>query len=253
MKKIGVLLSIIIFMTMLIGCNQGGNNDMEKQMNILFIGNSFTFYNEMPNMVEEMGLSNNWDITVEQIAYGGYSLSDYVEEGSDASEEVINKLNEQTWDYVVLQDSSRKPLDNEDEFLLSVSILNDLITDKGAQTVLFSTWSYRKESSQIQNTGLTYIEFYNVLTNAYSLASSENDTLIAPIGTAFFNLTIEHPEIELLMLDNIHPTKEGSYVAAYIFYTLIISNENNNDYKPTGISDETLSILREYALEVLEE
>ncbi|MCK5592435.1 MAG: hypothetical protein KAI72_10810 [Candidatus Pacebacteria bacterium] len=252
MKKTGALLCIIIFMTMIIGCNQGGNNDMDKQMNILFIGNSFTFFNEMPGMVKEMGLSNNWDITVEQIAYGGYSLSDYIEDGSDSKEEVINKLNELTWDYVVLQDSSRKPLDNEDDFLLSISILNDLITDKGAQTVLFSTWSYREESLQLQNTGLTYIEFYNVLTNAYNLASSENDTLIAPVGTAFYNLTTEHPEIELLMLDNIHPTMEGSYVAAYIFYTLIISKEDNNEYKPTGISDEILVILREFAIEVLE-
>ncbi len=222
-----------------------------EQINILFIGNSFTFYNEMPTMVKDMGLSNNWDITVEQIAYGGYSLSNYIEEGSSSSLEVIDKLNELAWDYVVLQDSSRKPLDNEDEFNESISALNDLITDNGAQTVLFSTWSYRDESSQLQNTGLSYVEFYNVLADAYKAASLECETLIAPIGTAFYNLTIDHPEIDLLIEDNTHPSMEGSYVAAYIFYYLMIGNENNNEYNPSGISDEVLIILREYALEVL--
>ena len=42
-------------MTMLIGCNLGGNDNMDnEQINILFIGNSFTFYNETTGKIVTM-------------------------------------------------------------------------------------------------------------------------------------------------------------------------------------------------------
>ncbi len=219
--------------------------------NILFIGNSFTFYNDMPTMVMDIGLSNDLDIRVEQISYGGYSLSDYIEDGSDDLQEVIDKLGEREWDYVILQEHSSKPYYDKEEFLSSVDTLSQIIKDNGAEVILFSTWSYRDGSSKLSSTGLTYTEFYNALTSAYEEAAELSNTSIAPVGTAFYNLTMEQPEINLLVSDDFHPRVEGSYVTAYIFYTQIFGEENNNEYTPSGLSNETLIILREYAVEAL--
>ncbi len=219
--------------------------------NILFIGNSFTFYNDMPTMVMDIGLSNDLDIRVEQISYGGYDLSDYIEDSSDDLQEVIDKLGEREWDYVILQEHSSKPYYDKEEFLSSVDTLSQIIKDNGAEVILFSTWSYRDGSSKLSSTGLTYTEFYNALTSAYEEAAELSNTSIAPVGTAFYNLTMEQPEINLLVSDDFHPRVEGSYVTAYIFYTQIFGEENNNEYTPSGLSNETLIILREYAVEAL--
>lgn len=220
-------------------------------MNILFVGNSFTYYNEMPNMVENIGITNGKIINVEHITYGGYSLIQYLDSRTNESKEVMNKLNEKNWDYVVIQDQSSKPDINKKEFLSSIESFNSLITENGAQTVLYSTWSYKDGSKKLANTGYTYTEFYTSLTKAYKEAKHKYDTLLAPVGTVFYNLTRDHPSIDLIVEDDFHPNIAGSYVAAYTFYTLLVEEENNNEYLPSGLSSELASTLRTYVLKTL--
>lgn len=225
---------------------------IDDGMNILFIGNSFTFFNNMPNMVKQMGLSSGYDVNVESITNGGYALIQYVTSGSTATQQVIDKLNEKDWDYVVIQEHSSKPDTNKTEFLYSVNQLNQLITESGAKTILYSTWSYRDGSDKLASTGYTYTEFYNSLTNAYIEAANTYDTLRAPVGTVFYNLTMEQTSTNLLNNnDDFHPNVAGSYVAAYTFYTMIFGEDSNNDYLPSGLSANTASILRTYVLEAL--
>jgi len=129
----------------------------------------------------------------------------------------------------------------------TIQKLNTLITENGAETILYSTWSYRDGTDKLATTGLTYNEFYQVLTDGYLQASIQYDTLIAPVGTAFYNLYYDHPEINMYQDDDFHPSVAGSFVAAYIFHTVIFGEENNDIYKPAGISDSLAVILRQYA------
>jgi len=221
-------------------------------INVLFIGNSFTYYNDLPTMVEDMGIAEGKAIHVEQITYGGYQLIEYITLTSPAAQEVKSKLEERDWDYVVLQEQSKKPLDNLSEFLSSVDTLDALITSKGAETILYSTWSYRDGTDKLATTGLSYTGFYNVLTNAYQQAATNTDSLIAPVGTAFYNLTIDHPEINLLQDDDFHPLLSGSYVAACIFYAVIFDEADTQQYIPSGLSSTVATTLREYALNALD-
>ncbi len=223
-----------------------------EEVNILFIGNSFTYYNNMPNMVEQMGLTNGYNVNVESITNGGYQLIQYMTAGTTATQEVLDKLDERDWDYVVLQEHSNKPDTNKTEFLYSVQELNQLITSKGAQTILYSTWSYRDGSAKLASTGYTYTEFYNSLTNAYKEAAETYGTLRAPVGTAFYNLTMEQSSINLIKSDDFHPNTAGSYVAAFTFYSMIFGEESNNEYLPSGLASDTAAILRTYVFGAIE-
>lgn len=220
-------------------------------MNILFIGNSFTYFNGMPSMVEKIGLTNGQDIYVEHITYGGFSLIQYLDERTPESNQVMDALNKKKWDYVVLQEQSSKPDVNKSEFLSSVETFNTLITNRGAKPCLYSTWSYKVDSKKLHNTGRTYTEFYNLLTNAYIEAENTYGILRAPIGTIFYNITMEEPSINLIMDDDFHPNLSGSYIAAYTFYTKFFGFENNNEYLPIGLSKSRASTLRRYILETL--
>jgi len=219
--------------------------------NVLFIGNSFTYYNDMPTMVETMGQQNGLDLHVEQVTYGGASLIDFATSGTSRTTEVINKLNEREWDFVILQDHSRKPLDNLTEMLNAIHSLDELIEQNGAQTVLYSTWSYRDGTDKLATTGLSYEGFYNVLTNGYQQAVEETGAWIAPVGTAFYNLYQDHPDINLYVDDDFHPNPQGSFLAAYVFYTLLFGTENNDMYRPATVSEDIAEILRVYAKNAL--
>ena len=52
-------------------------------MKVLFIGNSFTYFNDMPYTFSNMLRQSEPDSRVEAIAYGGYSLMQYADETTE--------------------------------------------------------------------------------------------------------------------------------------------------------------------------
>jgi len=225
---------------------------VNEEISVLFIGNSFTYYNNMPTILSLMASTSGYLVHVEQITYGGYQLSEYVQIGAPETQEVIDKINEREWDYVILQEQSSKPATDKVGFIQAVGQLNQLIESNGAKTILYSTWSYRDGSTKLASTGYTYTEFYQVLTNAYLEASTTYHTMVAPVGTVFYNLTMNQPTINLLdYADDFHPTIEGSYVAAYTFYLMIFGSEKDNTYRPSQLTLSKTTILDQYVEEVL--
>lgn len=220
-------------------------------INVLFIGNSFTYYNDMPTMFEHMSTEAGYQVHIEQIAYGGYQLSRYVALGTEANQEVVDALERLDWDFVILQEQSAKPATNKTDFLLSVAQLDQLIDASGAQTVLYSTWSYRDGSTKLDNTGYTYTEFYQAITSSYQQAEQANDAIRVPVGTVFYNISMDGSPINLITIDDFHPTPEGSYVAAFSFFTVLLGTDHEITYTPTTITSEERDLLQTYVLDVI--
>ena len=53
---------------------------MNKKLRILFIGNSHTYMNDMPEMVAMRFRNHGYDCEVTMIAHGGWYLKQHVEE-----------------------------------------------------------------------------------------------------------------------------------------------------------------------------
>ena len=68
-----------------------------SQRNVLFVGNSMTFYNDMPKMFEKLANTKDQNLKVTQFTIGGAGLNNLKDE-----EELLNLFN-QSWDYVILQ------------------------------------------------------------------------------------------------------------------------------------------------------
>ena len=67
---------------------------------VLFIGNSYTYYNSLPQMVEELAQAAGQDMEFRAFTRGGATLLEL-----ELHPELRNLLNEK-WDYVVLQEHS---------------------------------------------------------------------------------------------------------------------------------------------------
>ena len=86
----------------------------EKPVKILFVGNSFTFFWNMPQLVKAMGESQGIPLDIHQSTVGGSNLKQhwYEEKGT-----ITRKLlNEQDWDYVILGDHSISTINAPERF-----------------------------------------------------------------------------------------------------------------------------------------
>lgn len=191
-------------------------------MKVLFLGNSFTFYNEMPTLFENMVKSAGIDIKVDKLTFGGHYLHQYACFEEEKGKLFLEKLNSDKWDIVVLQDQSFNPANNYDDFFESSKILCKEIRKHGATPVFYQTWAYRNDSEKLAKTGLTYYELYSKLEEAYQKAAQELDTIAVPVGKAFYNLTQNYPDIELFQPDDFHPSPAGSMLAAAMFVQYLI-------------------------------
>lgn len=213
----------------------------EIQMNILFIGNSFTYFNSMPSMLSKMARENGIENHIEQITCGGYFLHDYIPgatrgKGSD----VTYKLEEAHWDYVILQDQSSNPAVHPDEFLQVSKQLCDQINATGSKVVFYQTWAYRDGSEKLKKTELSYEQLYQGLKDAYEKAASDNGAMIVPVGTAFKSVK---DSVDLYREDDFHPNLKGSYLIACMFYRALFKTDKKPGFVPEGLDKDTADSL----------
>ena len=78
-----------------------------RSVNLLFIGNSFTQRNNLPELLAELAAVRNLSVTHELISVGGASLRTHWNSGRAA-----NAIATGGYDYVVLQEQSTLPVKN---------------------------------------------------------------------------------------------------------------------------------------------
>ena len=188
-------------------------------MRILFLGNSFTFFNDLPQMIGEL-----LDAEVGRSLRGGAYLFQHLDPADKLYEQTHKLLTEEKWDYVVLQDQSQGPITHREEFLQAVRALCPLIRAAGAKPILYETWAYREGSETLASTGFTFEEMQQKLSEGYAAAAAENDALLAPVGQAFVTARATAP---IYCDDDYHPAEPGSRIAAQVFAEVIRADQNN--------------------------
>ena len=104
--------------------------------NILFIGNSFTQRNNLPDLVAKLATEANIDVTHDLISAGGASLRTHWNAGHAAKAIASGK-----YDYVVLQEQSTLPIKNAARMAENIRLFAGAIKAAGAKTVLYTTLS----------------------------------------------------------------------------------------------------------------
>jgi hypothetical protein len=165
---------------------------------VLFIGNSLTYYNDLPAMVRVMADSAGTPLVTGMVAGGGMSLEDHWTQG-DARAMVASRR----WDVVVLQQGP-SALPSSGANLLEYTVKwAAAIRAAGATPVVYMPWpeSYRMSA------------FDSVSAN-YRAAAAAVDAELVPGADAWQAAWRRDPSLALYGDDGFHPSRLGTYVVA---------------------------------------
>lgn len=191
---------------------------------VLFIGNSYTHYNDLPGMTSQMATSLGFNLTVDQSSPGGYFWQGHV-----SNETTLTKISAGNWDYVVLQEQSQAlsfPISQvEANTFPYAAQLRDtiLLHNPCAQLVFYNTWGRKNgDASNCANWPpvCTYEGMDDLLQERYRMLAQDLNGELAAVGPVWRNIRANHPEIELYQPDESHPSYAGSYAAACTFMTV---------------------------------
>lgn len=87
-------------------------------MRIFMLGNSLTYYNDMPKL-----LADRTDAEVVAHTRGGARLAEHLDPELELGQKTLPALENETWDYVIMQEYSRGPILERGSFFKSVDQL----------------------------------------------------------------------------------------------------------------------------------
>ena len=193
-------------------------------MRILMLGNSFIFTNNMPQMLAELTGAE-----VVHHTRGGARLSEQLHPNTKLGGRTQAALQDEKWDYVVLQEMSHGPITAPKSFFSSVEQLCRQIRANGAVPILFATWAYQRGEAKLTDKGWDYDEMAQKLSEAYHKAARDNNALIADVGNRFYELS--HAQ-NLYAADGVHPNEAGSHIAAETIAAVIQQHERRRSNMP---------------------
>lgn len=220
---------------------------------VLFIGNSHTFYNDMPTIFADLSESGGHFVIKDSSTPGGYTLMQHT-----TNQTTLDKIAEGTWDYVLLQENSQYPVI---EYLRYNSMypasrfLDSLITSYGERTVFFLSWGWQNgghfeidghESPVFED----YFEMQDTMNSAYTEIATELSAILAPAGMAWAVAATWDPEINLWQPDTYHPTVKGSYLAACVFFRTFFHESPVGIEYTAGLTHDEALFLQQAADEV---
>jgi hypothetical protein len=219
----------------------------EPDARVLFIGNSYTFYNNLPQMVSDLADSAGVRIEVEAVTEGGAWLRDHLRDGVAGE-----RIGSGDFDYVVIQEQSAVPSDlnlaREQMYPSAISFSSEAAA-AGATLVLFETWGHLSGFSQTGHS--SYNSMQNEINSTYHELSELLGKPLAPAGEAWQISLNSARGIRLHDPDKSHPTPEGSYLAALVIAATITGVSPEEMTADLGVPTAVANLLREYAVEAM--
>ena len=173
-------------------------------MKILFIGNSHTYYNELPRMVRDLFASVGRRVEPVMQTEGGKGILYHCER-----KDILFNVRHGDYDVIVMQDKASNF--SAEEFSQGMDTLAEKgLSRTGARRVLYMPWANRDKPWE-----------QAAMTEAYRAAARKHNAALAPVGEIWHPLLVQHPDLPLYRDDGNHATPLGSYLAACtIFYTI---------------------------------
>lgn len=173
-------------------------------LRVLFVGNSFTFYWNLPQVVEAMAGTQDFPMVVRQSTASGATWQQHWNGEKGLKTKAL--IEQGNWDIVVLQDHSTSPIDEPVRFREYGKKLADLVRASGAEPLFFMTWAYH--SNPLQQPALT--EGYRQL--ATGLGAE-----VVTAGPIWSEVRKWRPDIDMFA-DDKHPSPDATYLTGLAFF-----------------------------------
>lgn len=185
---------------------------------VLFIGNSITYFNDMPFLFRNIANNKGKNVSVTMYAPGGTGIVNHYQDPN-----VYSLIDNGNWDYIILQPGSGESAGASwpvDTTIYRTRILLDSIYSRNECTKVFLyEIPYGVPSST------EYATYFSVQTMFRDSITKMSDSLNIPLVPAGECARAHYSVAQDLMLHNsyndIHPSIYGSYLVAASFYTSI--------------------------------
>ncbi len=197
----------------------------EKVHKLLFVGNSYTFYNDLPSLIAQMARFQQIYVEYDLLLEGGATLQGHFHD--EKSADIKKKIQAHDYDVIILQDQSQLPALSPEETLDAVRKWASLLPEdtpegrKRPRLILFQTWG------RMHPEGFD-TEMQDKLSACYEKAAQLYHAQVAPVGEAW-RLWLASPtraqSVPLHSPDGSHPNLNGSYLAACVLFRSIFKQK----------------------------
>ena len=218
---------------------------------VLFIGNSYTYVNNMPLILQNIALAKGDTLIYDESDPGGYTFAMH-----SVYPATITKIFSQQWDVVVLQEQSQlpsfPPAEVDTEVYPYAHRLDSMIhaNDTCTQTMFLMTWGHANgdpSNCAFYPVICTYAGAQMRLRESYLQMALNNHAVVAPVGMAWKKVMDSIPSIWLYMSDSSHPSVPGSYLEASVMYGSIFHKRTLGCTYTDGLSTSVATTLQQVA------
>ncbi len=231
----------------------------QEEIRVLFLGNSYTYVNDLPKIIKDIAINEGKVFTYESVTPGGCTLFQHLD-----SQTSMSKIRQGNWDYVILQEQSQLPVIDyyrHNTLKPSYKSLHDsiMLYNPKAKVVGYMTWGRRYGGQQCVNFGdglycsANFVDFNHMqdsLTAAYCENAYATNSYVAPVGEAWKSALAAEPSLVLHSSDNSHPSYDGSYLAACVFYSVFWNKSSVGIYHDKQIDGTKAELLQTISDEV---
>ncbi|QQR95580.1 MAG: T9SS type A sorting domain-containing protein [Bacteroidota bacterium] len=218
-----------------------------KTVRALFIGNSYTDVNNLPEIVKQIALSTGDTLIYSKNAPGGYTFLMHTTNAT-----TISLIQAGNWDYVILQEQSQLPSFPDNDVATQVypyaAALDSMIKASSpcATTLFYMTWG--RQNGDAANCPFfpplcTYLGMDSLLQLRYTIMAQDNHAAISPVAKVWRKIRSDFPTLNLYASDGSHPNNNGSFAAACSFYSVMFGkNPQLASYNFTVTASDAVTI-----------
>jgi len=222
----------------------------QYEPNVLFIGNSYTYYNDLPKMVSDIAASTGERMTYSSNTPGGCTFSQH------CTNQSMTMIQAGGWDIVVLQEQSQLPSFPQSQvewqcFPYAQRLVDSIYAhNPNAEPMFYMTWGRKNGDTDPNNVAEfpvlgTYEGMDSMLCERYTYMAETNHASLCPVGRVWRHLRTNNPEIELYANDGSHPSLAGTYAAACAFYVMFFHRNPDDITFSSSLDENTATTIRE--------
>jgi hypothetical protein len=201
MNNLKFVLVLLIFFQI---CNNSAgqssskDNSAHSDFNILFIGNSLTYTNNLPELVRNSAKQKGIIIDTKMIAYPNYAIIDHWNDGQ-VQEEIASRR----YNYIIIQQGPSSQPYGKEILIEYGKKYSALCKNNNAQLSYLMVWP-----------SLTYYDTFAGVIKNHQDAASINDAILCPVGQVWKEYFDSTNNFDYYSPDGFHPSLKGSQVAA---------------------------------------
>ncbi|MFZ4613432.1 MAG: DUF4886 domain-containing protein [Bacteroidia bacterium] len=222
---------------------------------VLFIGNSYIYTNNLPQVLKDVALSNGDDVIFDNSTPGGHTFQQH-----STNATTLSKIAQGNWDYIILQEQSQRPAfpisQVQTEVFPYAAYLDSLAKAQNpcATVMYYMTWGRKNgdaSNCQFFPPLCTYAGMDSLLRLRYQMMADDNSSEISPVGPVWNYIRTNFPSIELYSADESHPNATGTYAGALSFYSAIFRKSPLNVTYNSTVSIANAALIKEAVEEVV--